>query len=456
MPVRLRHRLLIRVSTSPLALALALALLLGASFVAPRAFAGPPEPAQAAPAISLEFAPGRDAAIERRIETIFAELETLDEVEVEVESGVVHLRGQVFALDAADEAESIARRVEGVVAVQSDVQQIHSLERRVRPLLDNLRTRGVELLMFLPLLLAGIAIVAGAWLFARLISRLARRHRKVTSNVFVRELVGQIVRAVIVVLGIVLALELMGATTLIGALLGTAGVVGLALGFAFRDTAENYIASILLSVRQPFEPNDLVSVDGQLGRVIRLTSRATILLTLDGNHVRIPNSNVFKGTITNFTRNPERRFSFKLGVSVEADLARVQELACATIAATPGVLATPPPGTLVEEFGDSAMIISISGWIDQREADWFKVGSEARRRIKVAFEQAGIEVPEPIYQIRTRDLDREHEARQPSGEQIELPDHADVSPDEHIARQIEEDRTAGHGEDLLNANAPIE
>ena len=437
----------------------AIAVALVASLVAARpAVAAPPNggepPAAVGEPIDLTPEPGRDAAIERRLRSIYAEIEALDEIEVRVEAGVVHLDGQVFELETSSEAEAIARRVEGVVTVANGIEQIHSVERRVVPLLDRLRTRGLELASFAPLLLVGILIVIAAWLLARVLARVAAR-RRARGNVFVRELVGQIVRAGIIVLGLVLALELMGATTLITAVLGTAGVVGLAVGFAFKDMAENYIASLLLSVRQPFEPNDLVELEGHVGRVVRLTSRATILLTLDGNHVRIPNATVFKGTIINYTRNPERRFSFELGVAVEADLARVQELAVATIAATPGVLEKPGPACLVEGFGDSSMLLTISGWIDQREADWYKVGSEARRRIKVAFEQAEIDVPEPIFRVRTRDLDREQAAHAASGEVLEATG-ADVRPDLHLAQQVDEERQEAGASDLLRAKAPIE
>jgi small conductance mechanosensitive channel len=425
------------------------------------ALAGPPEspaakPEPSAGAIDLEPEPERDAAIERRLAGIYAEIPALAEVEVEVEAGVVRLSGQVLDVDARAEAESIARRVEGVVTVANQVEQIRSVERRVRPLLDRLRTQARELAAFAPLLLIGIVIIAGFWLLARLLGRVAQRRERTRGNRFVRELVGQIVRAGIIVLGIVLALELMGATTLIGALLGTAGVVGLALGFAFKDMAENYIASLLLSLRQPFEPNDLVELDGHLGRVVRLTSRATIILTIDGNHVRIPNATVFKGTIINYSRNPERRFCFELGVAVEADLAQVQALAVATVTATPGVLAQPCPSCLVEGFGDSAMLISIAGWVDQREADWVKVSSEARRRIKVAFEQAGVDVPEPIFRIWTRALDSEVEPHRPSGERLEPSTGADVRPDEHLSRQVAAEREEAGATDLLRAQAPSE
>ncbi len=129
-----------------------------------------------------------------------------------------------------------------------------------------------------------------------------------TPNPFVGEpAAAQAIRVASVVVGFVLALNLVGATALMGTVMGGAGVIGLAIGFAVRDALENYISSIMLSLRQPFRANDHVVIDGQEGKVVRLTSRASVLMTLDGNHLRIPNTIVFKAVIMNYTRNPERR-----------------------------------------------------------------------------------------------------------------------------------------------------
>src|SRR3546814_11078598 len=104
---------------------------------------------------------------------------------------------------------------------------------------------------------------------------------------FLAELLATLVRFVFVVLGIVAGLEVLGATALLGALLGGAGVIGIAIGFAIRDTVDNYVSSLMLSLRQPFRANDHVVIEGQEGRVVRLTSRSTILMTLACNHLRL-------------------------------------------------------------------------------------------------------------------------------------------------------------------------
>ncbi|MFV8750000.1 mechanosensitive ion channel family protein [Nannocystaceae bacterium ST9] len=403
--------------------------------------AAPPELDEpAATPIALDHDPAIDRAIEQRLAAIYAELDALAGVEVEVAAGVVHLRGRVLSLGAADEAEAIAGRIEGVAAITNAIEQEVGVGRRLQPIIDGFLTRAGAWLTYVPLVLIAASVVVSAWLFARL---LARRSRQSTAErTFVRELLGQLFRFGIVALALALALEALGATALLGALLGTAGVIGIALGLALKDTGENYIASILLSIRQPFAPHDYVKIGDSEGAVVRLTSRATVLLSLAGNHIRIPNSTVFRATITNYTRNPERRFEFMLGVGFESELRKVQELAIATIAAIPGVLVKPAPSCFVEEFGASAMTISVGGWIDQRNADWFKVNSEARRLIKAAFDRAGIDVPEPIVRVRTIHDDPVELASEPA-------QPLDVSPDDHIVRQIDRQR-AGLGEqDLL-------
>ncbi|KAK0350059.1 ATPases associated with a variety of cellular activities, partial [Friedmanniomyces endolithicus] len=93
------------------------------------------------------------------------------------------------------------------------------------------------------------------------------------------------------------------------------------------DTIDNYVSSLMLSIRQPFRANDHVKIDSWEGRVVRLTSRATVLMTLDGNHLRVPNSTVFKAVIVNFTTNPTRRFSFEVGIDPAADPATARAVA---------------------------------------------------------------------------------------------------------------------------------
>jgi small conductance mechanosensitive channel len=177
----------------------------------------------------------------------------------------------------------------GAVAPVSQCDAGH-LGDCVDEIADNARTATANLLKKIPqLLLAGLVL-----LFAHGLSRFVgnRLHLlKIRSqNPYMSGLVRMVIRSAIMLIGVLIALDLIGLTSVVGAVLGSAGVVGLVLGFAFRDIAENYIAGILLSVRRPFEPGDHVVIENREGKVISVNSRATVLMTMDGNHLQLPNS----------------------------------------------------------------------------------------------------------------------------------------------------------------------
>jgi small conductance mechanosensitive channel len=407
--------------------------------------AGAAPPEQAKPpgkTITLHAGPETDRAIEQRLAAIYAELEPLRGIEVTADSGVVHLGGQVHSLEAVAEAKAIAERVEGVAAVSVDIQQEARVSRRLLPVFEQMRDRVSGWLSYLPLIVVALGAIALAWFLARWLGRHSR-HRD-QPDTFARLITGQLLRGGILAMGIAIALEVLGARGLLGAMIGTAGVLGIVIGFAFKNIGEAYLASILLSMRRPFDPHDYVRIDEVEGSVVRLTSRATVLMTANGNLVSIPNSKVFGATIINFTRNPQRRIELKLRVALDADLRHVQELAIATLACVPGVLPEPAPICLVDEFSDFAMVISVAGWINQRESDWLKVSSEVKLRIKAAFQQAGIDIPEPIFRVRTTTF--EPRQRTP---QLQAEPTLDVSPDDHIDRQVDEERASSVEDDLL-------
>lgn len=405
--------------------------------------------------ITTELDPAQDEAIAKRLAATYDQLDDLADVEVEVRAGVVRLSGEVLSTDDYDLAAELARNVEGVVAVDNDLREIRDVQRRLGPAYDKVKNRLFDLLALGPLLGVALVVFVLFWALARWLGNRERLYQRLTPNRFLQDLIHQVVRAVILILGVLMALEILDATALVGAVLGTAGIVGLALGFAFRDTAENYIASVLLSIRQPFAPNDHVLVDGHEGKVIRLTSRATLLLTLDGNHVRIPNADVFKGVITNYTRNPERRFDFSVGVGTEENLTEAQALGLETLSQIDGVLSDPAPACWINELGDSHVVIRFLAWVDQREVSFPKARGEAMRKVKEAFDDADISMPEPIYRVWMKEIDEGPGAakRKPAAFPAE---NVDLSPETHLDRKVEEDRAAEEGRDLLDESTPLE
>jgi len=215
--------------------------------------------------------------------------------------------------------------------------------------------------------LFGVAVGEGLLigLLGHLLRNWAFLWRKITPNAFVAELASSAVRIIFVILALVVVLEILGATALLGAVLGGAGVAGIALGFAVRGTVDNYVSSLMLSLRQPFRAKDHLVIEAHEGRVARVTSRATILVTLDGNHLRIPNSIVFKAVILNYTRNPERRFEFDLGIDANDDPVEGMSIGLGAIQQLNFVLDTPRAGAIIQNVGDSNVILRFYGWVDQ-------------------------------------------------------------------------------------------
>jgi small conductance mechanosensitive channel len=323
------------------------------------------------------------------------------------------------------------------------------------PVLQRLLDEAYRLLAALPMLALALLVVWAAWLLGHWIARREVIERAARSNPFMQDLTRTTVRWLVLGAGVVIALELMQATALVGAVLGTAGVLGVALGFAFKDILENYLAGVLMSVRQPFAPRDHVVIDGNEGIVLTLTSRATILMTLDGNHLRLPNALVFRSVMLNYTRNPSRRFDVEVGIGVNEDLLMAQEIGIAELARIEGVMESPPPRALIVALGDSNVQMRFHGWVDQRTHDFLQVRSEAIRRVKLALEEAGMDMPEPIYRVQLR----EPEDSASATPAVSLPRAAtvvDTRVNTDLSGQIDREKEFAGNEDLLDPEAPRE
>lgn len=419
--------------------------------------------------IAVDDSAQQDAAIAVRIREILAQLDGYDDVTVTVTSGIVTLRGTTIDANTAARLNELIGRVEGVVAIENEVEETTDVVRRLDPAIDRFQARMEQVVKYIPL--AGVALAAFFLVvfLGYLIARLRKPWDRLAPNAFIADIYRQIIRLGFIVGGLVVALDILGAAALLSTILGAAGIIGLAIGFAVRDTVENFIASIMLSIRQPFRPNDTVEIEGDIGKVIRLTSRATILLSFDGNHIRIPNATVFKSRIVNYTRNDERRFVIDIGVAYDTDLAAAQALALQTVEALPFVLREPAPGVWIEELGDSAVILQVAGWIRQHDTSYLKARSEAWRLTMNAFDQAGIVMPETTLRVlgvgddfgavsnnatTTGARDAPPSKRSVEASQIAVDVQADMEAE--LERIVDSERAQKSDDDLLAHSAPEE
>lgn len=341
-----------------------------------------------------------DNDIRQRISGIFSEIEGLQAINVGVTQGVVTLTGETPNEKKAQQAINLTNRLTDVVTVEDKINRTLDVQDNVTTVYQSIKAQAKNLIKAVPLLLVGIILFALVTWFGSWLSNRQKMWQRLTPNPFVAELLSQTVKVIFIILGLILALSLIGAETILGTLLGGAGVIGIAVGFAVKDTIENYIASLMLSIRQPFRARDHILINAQEGIVVRLTSRATILMTLDGNQLRIPNAEVFKATILNYTKNPERRFTFELGVDANDDPLAAIKVGIDAIAQLGFALDKPKVTAIIKEVGDSNIILQFQVWVNQSEADFSKARSIAIRETKHALEDEGFSLPEPIYQLR--------------------------------------------------------
>lgn len=388
-------------------LAVIAAVVFGAIAAPPAlAQAGLPALTNAEPAPSSEARPvaavpeASDGQITARLARILTATGWFETPSVEVRDGVVFLSGVAETRERRDWATRLAENTEGAVAVVNRMAIAGDLATTLERAGSEVGGALQRAWEAWPLVLLAIVIVAAAWLLAWLVAMIARPilNRRISSPL----LAGVVVRllsAPIFLLGIYFVLRLAGLTQLALTILGGTGLVGIIIGFAFRDIAENFLASLLLSMRNPFNRGDLIAVAGEEGIVQNLNTRSTVLLTLDGNHVQIPNATVFKSIIKNYSSIPSRRADFGVGIGYESSVTAAQQLIGAVLRDHPAVLDDPEPLVLVDALGDATINLKIFYWFDSAAYSPGKINSALLRLVKNALVEGGIEMPDPAREV---------------------------------------------------------
>lgn len=185
----------------------------------------------------------------------------------------------------------------------------------------------------------------------------------------------------------------------LGALLGAAGIVSLAIGFAAQTGLSNIISAIFLYWERPFKVGDLVRIDDTTGVVMSIDLTSIKLRKLDNVFVRIPNENVLKTSLENITRHPIRRMDINVGCAYKDDPARVIKVLREIAEANPHVLDEPEPLVLFQEFGDSSLNFLLGAWFEKSQ--FVAVRNSLLCDIKTRFDAEGIEIPFPHRSLYT-------------------------------------------------------
>lgn len=417
----------------------------------------------------------QDEQIDERLTRILQATEWFSAPSVEVRDGVVFLDGRTDTEEHREWAGDLARNTQDVVAVVNRVEVIPRPVWDFSPALAEIRALWRGTIQAIPLVVFGAVVLLLSWWLAKYIARLSHRvlHNRLGSPLLTT-IAARASAIPVFLLGLYLVLQVAGLTRLALTLLGGTGIVGIVIGFAFRDIAENFLASILLSVRKPFHSKDLIEVAGHSGIVQQMNTRSTVLMTLDGNHIQIPNSTVFKNTIINYTANPNRRSDFVVGIGYDDTISHAQEIIAQILNDHPAVLKTPEPLVLVDELGAATINLRAYFWYDATQYAPIKIKSSLVRLTKRALEDAAVSMPDesrevifpqgvPIIQaeqpeeqpVQVAPDGKERPKRRPTGngsppEPVTTAAEGNLrSEDEEIHEQAERSRTPEAGENLL-------
>lgn len=244
-----------------------------------------------------------------------------------------------------------------------------------------------------PNILVALVVTLIAWFVARsiggAISRMAARRKRANLG----DVVGSFARWSAFLLGALIALTIVVPSLRPGDLIAGLGISSIAIGFAFKDILQNWLAGILILIRQPFAIGDQIVVGAFEGAVERIESRATLIRTYDNQRVVIPNSDIYTGAVTVRTAFPTRRSEFDVGIGYGDDIGEACELIAATLADVEGVVAEPAPEALPWGLDASWVTIRALWWTASDRAAVVHVGARARMAIKRALDDAGIDMP---------------------------------------------------------------
>lgn len=363
--------------------------------------AAPGEAALASAPAKVDVKPvSRDEDIRKRLQNVLDATDWFDGPQVRVEEGVVFLSGRAESEELKKWAGDLARNTQDVVAVANRMAVPRPSTWDLRPAWSGLLTLWREFIHSLPFLVFALLILALSAGAGWLATRGARwaLHNRVRARIL-RNVIATGIGILIFLIGTYVVLRVSGLTQLALTVVGGTGLFGLIIGIAFRDITENFLASIFLSMQKPFETGDLIEVTGETGYVQQLNMRTTIVMTLDGNLVQIPNASVYKNNIRNFTANDNRRVDFIVGIGYDDAINEAQEVALQVLIDHPAVLNDPEPAVLADSLGKATVNLRVYFWINGREDSWLKVRSSVIRLIKRAFQQYGISMPDEAREV---------------------------------------------------------
>lgn len=248
------------------------------------------------------------------------------------------------------------------------------------------------LLDYAPKIVTALAILLIGLFVINLLVKMSRKvMKKAGVDITLQKFLGNLLGWALKILLIVTVISQLGVeTTSFAAILAAAG---LAVGLALQGSLANFAGGVLIMIFKPFKLGDLVEAQGEIGVVKEIEIFTTKLTGLSNKEIIIPNGSLSNGNIVNYTTEGTRRVDLVIGVSYDADIKKTKEVLMQVLTSHPKVLKDPAPGVTVSELADSSVNFAVRPW--SKTADYWDVYFEITENVKLALDEAGIEIPYP-------------------------------------------------------------
>ncbi|WP_237479348.1 mechanosensitive ion channel family protein [Lichenibacterium dinghuense] len=271
--------------------------------------------------------------------------------------------------------------------------------------LASLQAMAASFVAFLPYLVVALIVYAAFHFAGRYANRAIiylterrRRHRNLG------RVLGRLAQGGLMLVGLLVALVIAVPSFQPAQLVQLLGISGVAIGFAFRDILQNFLAGILILLTEPFRIGDQISVTGFDGTVEEIETRATFIRTFDGRRVVIPNSTLFSQSVTVDTAYEKRRLQYDVGIGYGDDIARARRVMLGAMGGIDGVLSEPAPEVLLVDLAGSSVNLRAHWWIaSARRADLMGSQDRVLQALKEALQGAGVDLPYPTTQVLFHD-----------------------------------------------------
>lgn len=256
-----------------------------------------------------------------------------------------------------------------------------------------------DFILALPNILVALMVMGISYFLAQYLRKgVQKAMLKTTKNRTVTSVISSMVVAAFIVVSLFIVLNILNLSDAVTALLGTAGVIGLAIGLALQDPLTNLFSGMMMSVRENFNIGDLIETNGHFGTIQKITLRSTVLVTPEGQQVVIPNKSVIQNPLTNYTVSRQRRVDIDCGVSYNDDLQKVRKVAIQAIAnADIDRDKSRPIEVFFKAFGGSSIDFTLRFWNNSTyQKDFLESRNDAIIALKKAFDENDITIPFPI------------------------------------------------------------